>query len=151
LLRLATSGEVWPIGAPPGRAGNPPAHSSVRLIGIADEDLTKTLEAGTFSRELVHRLAAVEISVPPVRDRADDIPVLFEQCLVDAGRVHSRPAPQLSADAEACARQYHWPGNIRELRRIAELLAKRSFGGRLSETDLRAALDPGSRPPGRDG
>jgi DNA-binding NtrC family response regulator len=161
LFRFADIGEVRPIGAgllsgvlstltsgwPAGRsktgttAENPPERSNVRLMAIANDDLARALEAGDFPEDLFHRLAALEITIPSVRERPEDIPVLFEQCLDHASRVHGLPAPSLSDAAAECAKQYRWPENMREMRRVAERLVTRSLGRPLSEVDVRAELN----------
>jgi DNA-binding NtrC family response regulator len=150
LLRLAIFGEVWPMGVPEAPIDNPPGRSNVRLIAISDGGLRSRVLAGDFSEDLFERLAGIEVTIPAVRERPEDIPALLERCLGDASREHARPAPLLSTAAEECARQHLWPGNIREMRRVAETLVKRSFGRPLSDTDLHGALDARSGPPGKN-
>jgi DNA-binding NtrC family response regulator len=148
LLRFADSGEVRPIGA--SNAGMPvetersnitARAAIVRLIGIATYDLSRRLQNGAFRADLVRRLAGLEITIPTVRERHEDIPLLFEQCLEHASNVHGLPAVRLSETAAECAQLYQWPGNMREMRRVAERLVIRHGGRTLNEGDLRAELD----------
>ncbi|HMO30973.1 sigma-54 dependent transcriptional regulator [Enterovirga sp.] len=94
--------------------------SDFRTIAASKEDLSKN---NMFRSDLYYRLSVVEIWIPPLRERAEDIPLLFEQFVSEAVKTHSRPVRRID---EALMRDYsvaEWPGNVRELRNAAERFA----------------------------
>ncbi|MDR3412645.1 MAG: sigma-54 dependent transcriptional regulator [Formivibrio sp.] len=91
-----------------------------RLIAATKENLRALAEAGRFRADLYYRLNVAQLSLPPLRERREDIPLLFESFVLQASATYGRPA---SATSPARMRQimaYDWPGNVRELRNVAE-------------------------------
>jgi two-component system nitrogen regulation response regulator GlnG len=132
LLRVLETGEILPIGA------DRPTAVQVRLIAATDANLEDQIRSGQFRAPLLHRLAGFEVRLPPLRDRRDDIGLLFyhfaREELEALGESH-RLSPQdpyarpwLPAHVAAQLVRYAWPGNIRELRNITRQLVIESRG-----------------------
>ena len=92
----------------------------VKLIAATKEDLSAGVEAGRFRADLYHRLAVVILTLPPLRDRGDDILQLAKHFLQKYAQAHGALPKRLSPDAEAWLRRYRWPGNVRELSHVIE-------------------------------
>ncbi len=92
----------------------------VRLVATAGLDARRMVAAGQFRQELFYALAVVVITVPPLRERKDDIIPLMERALSTLARRYSRPRPSLTAAKADRLREHAWPGNIRELLNLAE-------------------------------
>ena len=91
-----------------------------RVVAASKEDLRLLAERGHFRADLYYRLSVATVPLPPLRERRDDIPLLFQHFLHQAAARHGRPAPMSDAN---CIRQlvgYHWPGNVRELLNVAD-------------------------------
>ena len=127
LLRFAETGEIQPIGsdAVTGR-------TDVRLITATNRDLRKQIEGGQFREDLYYRLNVIQIAVPPLRQRSDDVLLLLRYYLQRASEAHRLPQPELTPEAEQILLRYNWPGNIRELKNMTERLVVRA-----SETPIR--------------
>ncbi len=110
LLRVLEGGSVRRVGE------DKPRRVDVRVIAATHRDLDKEIEAGRFRQDLYYRLAVVLISVPPLRDRLDDIPLLTSHFVQTMGRGDFDVGRGLMARFAA----YHWPGNVRELRNLIE-------------------------------
>jgi len=80
-------------------------------------------EAGQFRADLYYRLNVVSIDLPPLRERREDIPLLFEHFLLQAAARYDRTPPALEPEEQTQLVGYHWPGNVRELRNVAERFA----------------------------
>ena len=103
-----------------------------KLIAATQTDLSASVSAGRFRADLYHRLAVVVLTLPPVRERGDDILGLARHFLRRYGEVHGLPPKGLSRAAEAWLLRYDWPGNVRELSHLMErvtLLSPRNDGG----------------------
>jgi two-component system C4-dicarboxylate transport response regulator DctD len=111
------------------------SHRSVpadaRILSASKIDLLSAVKAGHFREDLYYRLAVAELPVPPLRDRREDIPLLFEFFAAEAARRHGREPRPLSSTDIAALQAHDWPGNVRELKNAAE----------------RHALGLGNRPP----
>jgi DNA-binding NtrC family response regulator len=142
LLRFTETGEVQPVGA-----DRPAGRSDVRLITATNRDLRAQIADGKFREDLYYRLNVIQLRIPPLRERADDIPLLLQHFLGQASEAHNLPCPRLSADAEAALQCYPWPGNVRELKNITERLVVRDVRRPIAREDLPLEL----RPSGRDG
>jgi transcriptional regulator with PAS, ATPase and Fis domain len=119
VLRVIQEGELRRVGE------NVPRRVDVRIVSATNRDLRHEVAAGRFRLDLLYRLDVIRITVPPLRDRREDIPVLAEQFWRDAtARMGSR-ATLASATIAALAR-YDWPGNVRELQNVLAALAVRS-------------------------
>jgi DNA-binding NtrC family response regulator len=92
----------------------------IRLIAATHQDLEGLIQCGRFRSDLYYRLNALTLRIPPLRDRAEDVPLLAESLLESIARDLKRPTPRLSSSALASIRAYSWPGNIRELRNALE-------------------------------
>jgi DNA-binding NtrC family response regulator len=144
LLRFAETGEIHAVGS------DRPAHSSdVRLITATNRDLRERIAAGAFREDLYYRLNVIRIEVAPLRDRADDVPVLLEHYLRVAAASHHSPIPVLAADAEAELCAYAWPGNVRELRNMAERLVLAHWTRPITAADLPFEMRDSTRAIGR--
>ena len=151
LLRALQEGEIQPVGA--GRIEK----VDVRVVASTNRDLAADVKAGTFREDLYYRLAVVELVVPPLRDRRDDIPALAEEFArrygekFGLGPVSLEPA---LVDALAAA---DWPGNVRQLENTIARLAALSTGGVITLHDFHASdtsalpapapIDAGEDPP----
>jgi len=94
--------------------------ADVRIIAASSRDLEEEVRRGAFREDLFYRLDVVQISLPPLRERGEDILRLANHYLAFFACAGGRPAPQLSAPAEQVIRRYPWPGNLRELRNAME-------------------------------
>ena len=100
--------------------GTQPLRVDVRLIASTNKDLEEEIAKGNFREDLFYRLNVVPFSVPPLRERKQDIPLLVREFLSEFGRQYGRPRMEIAEDALALLHQYHWPGNVRELRNVIE-------------------------------
>lgn len=114
LLRVLEERKVERLGS------NTPIDVDVRVIAATKEDLKKLSEEGQFRADLYYRLNVVEVDIPPLRERKEDIPVLFHHFALVAAARHDRESIPLNATQAAKLMQYDWPGNVRELRNLAE-------------------------------
>ncbi|MEO6774496.1 MAG: sigma-54 dependent transcriptional regulator [Kofleriaceae bacterium] len=107
-------------------------HADVRVIAATNRDLDADVAAGRFREDLLFRLNVIEIVLPALRDRPEDILPMTRHFLAFFAKAAGRPAPALSADAEVAVMAYAWPGNVRELRNAIEraiiLVPARTFG-----------------------
>lgn len=93
-----------------------------RIIAATNRNLEEAVKQGDFREDLYYRLNVVPIRLPPLRDRADDIPLLVDQFLTECATQHHREAKDVSREAMRLLRLYGWPGNIRQLRNLMERL-----------------------------
>ena len=107
--------------------------AEARLIATADTDLAATVRGGSFRRDLFESLGRVSIALPPLRERAVDIPLLAQSFLREFGGGHG---PSLAAEAIEALQQYQWPGNLRELRNVLERAVLLAAGGIIHAHDL---------------
>ena len=135
LLRVLQEGEVRPLG------GSQARRVRVRVVAATNRDLPGMVRDGSFRADLFHRLAAVTLEVPPLRDRGEDLALLIRH-LLPAG-----VAPD--EDALRVLRAHPWPGNVRELGFVLQTAAALAEGGRLREADLRLARVPKTPAPAR--
>src|SRR6185312_9525450 len=111
LLRVLQEREVVPVG------GTDPIRVGARVIAASNSDLEKLSAAGAFRGDLLYRLNVIQLHLPPLRQRRDDIPLLVAHFL----RKHS-PSPGIAPDQKAMQSlaAYSWPGNVRELENVIE-------------------------------
>ena len=95
----------------------------VRVIAATNKDLEKEAAAGAFRDDLFYRLNVIPIRVPPLRERVEDIPEIFQRYFVEYSRRYQRPSLKIERDALEALKHRPWPGNVRELRNFAERLA----------------------------
>lgn len=135
LLRALQEGEIRPVG------GTRQVSVDVRVISATHRDLDKTAEAGGFRSDLLYRLKVVEIRLPALRERPDDVPLLVESFLGRLPRADGARAI-LTPRAMAKLAAYPWPGNVRELEHLIERLVLTSPGRTIDAEDLPADLQP---------
>jgi two-component system, NtrC family, nitrogen regulation response regulator NtrX len=107
--------------------GNKTIDVQCRVIAASNIDFAQAMEAGRFREDLYYRLNVVSIDLPPLRDRALDIPLLVRHFLIEKSRRHNKPVAEISPEALTKLCQYRWPGNVRELENMIEqavILAK---------------------------
>ncbi|NIP58477.1 MAG: AAA domain-containing protein, partial [Gemmatimonadetes bacterium] len=114
LLRFVESREYERVGDPS------PRRADVRLVTATNRDLAAAVEVGDFREDLFYRLNVVELALPPLRDRPEDLETLASRFLAFYSREHRRPAVKLSDDAMDVLRCHDWPGNVRELENAME-------------------------------
>lgn len=114
LLRALQEREITPVG------GSTPIKIDVRLIVATHKDLQKAVEDGSFRHDLFFRINVIEIQMPSLRSRIDDIPIYVRAILNRLGQELRRPVSSVTNDAMALLLRYSWPGNIRELENVLE-------------------------------
>lgn len=119
-------------------------HSSVRLITATNGSLTAMVEEGTFRRDLYYRLNSVEIMLPPLRARQQDIALLADIELKRFSRRYHKPVRVLSPAAVQALHDYAWPGNVRELSHCLERATLLTKGDTIEREDLGLSLVPNS-------
>jgi Nif-specific regulatory protein len=117
----------------------------VRLVAATNRDLEEAIRAGTFRLDLFHRLQVVELQLPPLRDRRDDVPLLAERFLAELEREHGRKLV-LSPGAVAVLSGHDWPGNVRQLRNVLERLVVAHGEGPVTAEDLGWLTATGTTP-----
>jgi transcriptional regulator with GAF, ATPase, and Fis domain len=120
--------------------GSKTLKADARVIAATNRDPKAAMERGQFREDLYYRLSVFEISLPPLRDRRDDILLLVESFLADLATNIGRPAAGLSADAKDRLMSYAWPGNVRELRNAIERAVILCDGGLISSEHLPIAV-----------
>jgi DNA-binding NtrC family response regulator len=118
----------------------------VRVIAATNRDLREQVEAGEFRRDLYHRLNVLRISLPPLRERQEDIPRLIERFVHEFSREHERPFPGIAPEALRLLVEYSWPGNVRELRNLIESMVVLAHGHEIRPEDIPAEVRVGRRP-----
>ncbi|MEA2173192.1 MAG: hypothetical protein QOD00_784 [Blastocatellia bacterium] len=103
----------------------------IRLIAACNRDLEEEVAAGRFREDLFYRLNVVPLSMPPLRQRPDDIPLLVAHFAAKASDKHARPLPDLDPALIEALQDYEWPGNVRELENLIERLVVLTNGTRL--------------------
>ncbi|MDC0711650.1 sigma 54-interacting transcriptional regulator [Stigmatella sp. ncwal1] len=156
LLRALETGEVYPVG------GTAPVAVDTRLITATDADLEARIVQGTFKAPLLHRLAGYDIQVPPLRERREDIGVLFHHFareeLQSLGEGHgleslaAQGAPWLPASLAVRLVRFSWPGNVRQLRNLTRqiIIGSRGMGALQATPRIEQELaSAGPAPTGR--
>jgi DNA-binding NtrC family response regulator len=137
LLRALETGTFFRVG------GTQKVEVNVRIIAATNKDLAKAVQDGTFRQDLFYRINTLNISLPPLRDRALDIPLIADHFLHRYGGANP---PKLSEEAVAALQTYQWPGNVRELRNVIERAVLLSNGGVIYGRDLPLTSTPASDP-----
>ncbi|HVA56165.1 MAG TPA: nitrogen regulation protein NR(I), partial [Gammaproteobacteria bacterium] len=135
LLRVLAEGEFYRVG------GHEPVKVNVRIIAATHQNLEKQVAAGRFREDLFHRLNVVQVQMPALRERRDDIPQLLEHFMQAAARELNLDAKRLTAAAMATLRERDWPGNVRELRNVCRRLTLMASGRIVHRSDLSALLN----------
>lgn len=120
--------------------GTQTLQADVRLIAATNKDLSKMVAEGKFRDDLYFRLHVVPLTMPPLRDRKVDIPLLVDAFLKDSATENEKPFRELSPEAASAILEYDWPGNVRELRTAIEHGVVMATGSTISPRDLPPSL-----------
>jgi two-component system nitrogen regulation response regulator NtrX len=130
VLRALEEQRFEPVGS--GKA----VQVDVRVIAATNKDLEKEIAAGNFREDLFYRLNVIPFAVPPLRERAEDIPVLADYFLSEFATAYGRKPKQLTRNAYEALSEYPWPGNVRELRNLMERIVIMNPGQRVDAAHL---------------
>jgi len=138
LLRVLEDGRIRRVGATNEIAVD------IRVVAATNRDLKAEAAAGRFRQDLYYRLGAIVLSVPPLRERVREIPLLVERFLLDEVSSVGRNPPRVSSDAMAMFTKYAWPGNVRELRNAVQRALVLSDGQEIlpEHIDLEVSIPP---------
>ena len=150
LLRVLETFTVTPVG------GHEDRKVSVRVLAATSRDVTRMVEQGTFREDLYYRLNVVSITLPPLRDRPDDIALLVEHFLKEIAEKKHTAIKRISPEVMRRFQTYRWPGNVRDLRNALESMMVLAEGELLTERDLperiavgaKESVNPGEIPTG---
>jgi Nif-specific regulatory protein len=140
LLRVLQQREFVRLG------GAQPIKVDIRLIAATNQDLRRAAEEGRFRNDLFFRLNVVSITMPSLRERREDIPLLANYLLARCNERCKRRVREISPPAMACLRAYEWPGNVRELENAIEHAVLLGGGDALLPEDLPEVVLEGQRP-----
>ena len=137
LLRFLKGGKVYRVG------GREPIPTDVRILAATDGDLTEDIYKKRFRQDLYYRLSAMEIHLPPLRTRREDIPGLIQYYL-NNNRMYKllNSENQISEEALELLKEYDWPGNVRELQNVCEQLLTLTGGHTIMPGDLPEKMRP---------
>jgi len=142
LLRFLQDGMFEKVG------GENTVHVNVRVISATNKDLKKEVQQKTFRKDLFYRLNVIPIHLPPLRERRNDIPLLVDHFLKEAGEMHKNMPPEISKEAISVMMGYYWPGNVRELQNAIQFAIVNCSGDTILPKDLpmelrdQSILDP---------
>jgi two-component system, NtrC family, response regulator HydG len=145
LLRVLESFTVTPVGGHEDRKVN------VRVVAATSRDIRKMVDEGKFREDLFYRLNVVSITLPPLRDRPDDIPILVEHFLKEITEQKHTAPRRVSREVMERFQNYRWPGNVRELRNTLESMMVLGDGDLLTEKDLPERVAQGTSQTGSPG
>jgi len=117
LLRVLETGEFIRVGA------SKPIKTNVRVVAATNENMQRAISSGKFREDLFYRLNIIPISLPPLRNRKEDIHLIFRKFSSDFADKYKMPAIRLTADGTEVLANYSWPGNIRQLKNLVEQLS----------------------------
>jgi transcriptional regulator with GAF, ATPase, and Fis domain len=137
LLRFVENGEIQPVGS-----DRHVRTVDVRLISATNRSLSEQIAAGSFRPDLYYRLNVIRMMIPPLRERGTDILLLLKRFLSDFAQLHGTPVPLFTASALDALSCYGWPGNIRELKNLAEQIVLKGLGRPIERSDLPAEVAP---------
>ena len=125
--------------------GNGTIEVDVRIVAATHKDLEAEAKRGRFREDLFYRLKVVELVLPPLRERVEDIPALAERFLARSAERLGRERRRLGDSAVSALAQHAWPGNVRELRNVIEQAAVLASGPAIEASDLRLGVRAGAR------
>ncbi len=117
LLRVLETGEFIRVGS------SKPIKTDVRVVAATNDNMAEAIQRGKFREDLFYRLSTVPINLPPLRNRTEDIHLLFRKFAVDFAEKYRMPTIKLSEEAVQMLINYNWPGNIRQLKNITEQIS----------------------------
>ncbi|MCT8340575.1 sigma-54 dependent transcriptional regulator [Flavobacteriaceae bacterium TK19130] len=142
LLRILENGEFLKVGS------SKTQKTDVRIVAATNVNMADAIQKGKFREDLYYRLSTVEIGLPPLRERAEDIHLLFRKFASDFAQKYKMPTVRLSDDAVQSLLKYRWSGNIRQLRNVAEQISVLEQEREIDAATLRQYLpDMGSNLP----
>ena len=130
MLRFLQDKEFSPLGS------NEIIKADVRIIGATNKNLTEVVSKGLFREDLYYRFNVVQIKMPPLRERKEDIPLLVKYFLREAAEKLETGEKQLSKEAKAALLKYDWPGNVREIENVIKRSCVLSVGSVIEKKDL---------------
>lgn len=130
LLRVLAESEFYRVG------GQSSVRVDVRVIAATNQDLARAVREGRFREDLFHRLNVMRINTPPLRQRREDIPLLLNHYLADAGKELGAAAKSLNSDAVEVLKSYDWPGNVRQLVNATRRLTVTAPGTVITAPDI---------------
>lgn len=134
LLRILESGEFIKVGS------SKVLKTNVRIVAATNVNMLKAVKEGKFREDLYYRLNTVPIQVPPLRDRREDIVLLFRKFAADCAEKYRMPTLRLSDDAKEALMAYRWPGNVRELKNLTERISVIEPNREITAFELRKYL-----------
>jgi DNA-binding NtrC family response regulator len=140
LLRVLETREVLPLGS------DAPVAIDVRLISATNQPLEALVADGRFREDFLYRINTIEIALPPLRERLDDLPDLVAHFVQTYARKYGLPEKPVSESALAALRLHRWPGNVRELSHAVERALILSDGDELGTGDFRLSKGSGDSP-----
>ena len=138
LLRVLENGEFLKVGS------SQVQKTDVRIVAATNINMFEAIKKEKFREDLYYRLSTVEIGIPPLRERRDDIHLLFRKFASDFGQKYKMPTIRLEDDAVQLLLKYRWPGNIRQLRNIAEQISVLEENRNISAATLNSYLPSSS-------
>ena len=142
LLRVLETGEFLKVGSSKNQK------TDVRIVAATNINMAENISKGKFREDLYYRLSTIEINIPPLRERAEDIHLIFRKFASDFAQKYKMPTIRLDQQATDLLLKYHWGGNIRQLRNIAEQISVLEKDRTISYQTLRNYLkDVGSNLP----
>jgi two-component system response regulator HydG len=136
LLRALESGEVVRLGA------NEPIHVDVRLISATNKNLEQMVAEKVFREDLYFRIKGVTISIPPLRERREDIPLLIHYFLQQSAEKYAKEMEGIEPEAQQILMSYSWPGNVRQLKNVVEQMVVLSQGNKLAVSSIPTDIRP---------
>lgn len=134
LLRVLESGEYIRVGS------STVEKTNVRIVAATNADLMKAIEDGRFREDLYYRLSTIPVKVPPLRERGNDMVLLFRKFASDCAQKYQMPEIHLTDDAKQQLVAYHWPGNVRQLKNVTEQISIMSPGAAVTAEMLQDYL-----------
>ncbi len=134
LLRILENGEFMKVGS------SQVQKTDVRIVAATNVNLFDAIEKGKFREDLYYRLSTVDITLPPLRDRKDDIHLLFRKFAADFAHKYKMPPIKLDDNAVQLLQKFRWSGNIRQLRNVAEQISVLETNREISATTLQSYL-----------
>ncbi len=136
LLRVLEGGEVVRVGS------NEPKKVDVRIVSATNRNLDDMVVEKKFREDLYFRIKGVTVTIPPLRDRRDDIPLLLYFFVKQASEKYGRNIEGIAPDAQQALMGYHWPGNVRQLKLAADNMVVMAGGKRITAADLPEEIRP---------
>ena len=139
LLRVLETGEYIPVGA------SEVKRTDVRIVAATNVNIEQTIKDGKFREDLYYRLNSVNIAVPALRERGNDILLLFKKFVLELSEKYKMPPIRLTQEAQEIILSYSWPGNVRQLKNLAENMMVTSEEREITDEILRIYLPVGER------